>query len=103
MLVFSPGRLRRQSSQLAVFSRYMRRGADGTHCNALVTSLADQLRRRDLDCQLFVFLGHSPIFRLAGCVAEVEFTEWTPDGHLRHSKFVGLRNDKDAMQVGREG
>ena len=29
-------------------------------------------------------------------VAQIEFTEWTPDGHLRHSKFVGLRNDKDA-------
>ena len=23
-------------------------------------------------------------------VAQIEFTEWTPDGHLRHSKFVGL-------------
>jgi ATP-dependent DNA ligase len=22
-------------------------------------------------------------------VAQIEFTEWTPDGHLRHSKFVG--------------
>jgi ATP-dependent DNA ligase len=27
-------------------------------------------------------------------VAQIEFTEWTPDGHLRHSKFVGLREDK---------
>ena len=36
-------------------------------------------------------------------VAQIEFTEWTPDGHLRHSKFVGLRNDKDTMQVSREG
>jgi bifunctional non-homologous end joining protein LigD len=22
-------------------------------------------------------------------VAQIEFTEWTPDGHLRHSKSVG--------------
>jgi bifunctional non-homologous end joining protein LigD len=22
-------------------------------------------------------------------VAQIEFVEWTPDGHLRHSKFVG--------------
>ena len=22
-------------------------------------------------------------------VAQIEFTEWTPDNHLRHSKFVG--------------
>ena len=27
----------------------------------------------------------------------VWLTEWTPDGHLRHSKFVGLRDDKDAI------
>jgi len=32
-----------------------------------------------------------------------EFTEWTPDGHLRHSKFVGLREDKEAREVVREG
>jgi ATP-dependent DNA ligase len=35
-------------------------------------------------------------------VAQVEFTEWTPDGHLRHSKFVGLREDKAAREVVRE-
>jgi hypothetical protein len=32
-----------------------------------------------------------------------KFTEWTPDGHLRHSKFVGLREDKEAREVVREG
>jgi ATP-dependent DNA ligase len=26
-------------------------------------------------------------------VAQIVFTEWTPDGHLRHSRFVGLRDD----------
>jgi bifunctional non-homologous end joining protein LigD len=31
-------------------------------------------------------------------VAQVEFTEWTPDGHLRHSRFVGLREDKSARE-----
>jgi len=35
-------------------------------------------------------------------VAQIEFTEWTPDGHLRHSKFVGLREDKDPWKVVRE-
>jgi bifunctional non-homologous end joining protein LigD len=35
-------------------------------------------------------------------VAEIEFAEWTPDGHLRHSKFVGLRDDKDPSTVRRE-
>jgi bifunctional non-homologous end joining protein LigD len=35
-------------------------------------------------------------------VAEVEFTEWTGDGRLRHPSFVGLREDKPARQVVRE-
>jgi bifunctional non-homologous end joining protein LigD len=35
-------------------------------------------------------------------VAQVEFAEWTPDGHLRHAKFVGLREDKAAREVVRE-
>ena len=35
----------------------------------------------------------------AELVAEIEFTEWTPDGHLRHSKLVGLRGDKGTQDV----
>src|SRR5262249_44778381 len=32
-------------------------------------------------------------------VAEVEFTEWTPDGRLRHPSFKGLREDKPASAI----
>ena len=35
-------------------------------------------------------------------VAQIEFTEWTPDGHLRRSRFVGLREDKEAGVVTRD-
>jgi bifunctional non-homologous end joining protein LigD len=35
-------------------------------------------------------------------VAQIEFTEWTPDGHLRHSSFAGLRDDKDPRLIVRE-
>jgi bifunctional non-homologous end joining protein LigD len=35
-------------------------------------------------------------------VAEVEFAEWTHDGHLRAPSFQGLRNDKPAKDVRRE-
>jgi ATP-dependent DNA ligase len=35
-------------------------------------------------------------------VAQIEFTEWTPDGHLRHSSFAGLRDDKKARAIKRE-
>lgn len=35
-------------------------------------------------------------------VAQVEFVEWTPDNHLRHSRFVALREDRNAREVTRE-
>ena len=35
-------------------------------------------------------------------VAQVEFTEWTTADHLRHSKFVALRDDKNAEDVVKE-
>ncbi|MDQ5844364.1 MAG: non-homologous end-joining DNA ligase, partial [Acidobacteriota bacterium] len=35
-------------------------------------------------------------------VAEVEFTEWTEDGSIRHPSFQGLREDKKATEVVRE-
>lgn len=35
-------------------------------------------------------------------VAEIEFTEWTNDGTLRHPSFQGLREDKKARDVMRE-
>jgi len=35
-------------------------------------------------------------------VAQVGFSEWTPDGELRHPRFQGLRRDKDPADVVRE-
>ena len=35
-------------------------------------------------------------------VAEVEFTEWTAEGLLRHPSYKGLRADKPALEVVRE-
>jgi DNA ligase D-like protein (predicted ligase) len=35
-------------------------------------------------------------------VGQFEFLEWTGDNHLRHTKFVGLREDKAARDVRRE-
>jgi len=35
-------------------------------------------------------------------VVQIEFGEWTPDGHLRHSGFVALREDKAPSEVVRE-
>ena len=36
-------------------------------------------------------------------VGQFEYVEWTPDNHLRHSKFMGLREDKNSRDVVRVG
>jgi bifunctional non-homologous end joining protein LigD len=35
-------------------------------------------------------------------VVEVEFVEWTAEALLRHSRFVGVRDDKRASAIRRE-
>lgn len=35
-------------------------------------------------------------------VAEIQFVEWTAENRLRHSMFLGLRDDKPAEDVHRE-
>jgi bifunctional non-homologous end joining protein LigD len=36
-------------------------------------------------------------------VAQIDFTEWTQGGKLRHPRFLGLREDKQPEEVVREG
>jgi ATP-dependent DNA ligase len=36
-------------------------------------------------------------------VGQFEFVEWTPDGHLRHARFMGLRGDRRAAGRGARG
>src|ERR1700720_3198548 len=35
-------------------------------------------------------------------VAQIEYADWTDVNHLRHSKFIALRDDKPAKHVRRE-
>ena len=35
-------------------------------------------------------------------VAQIEFLEWTGADHLRHTRFIGVRDDKDPRKVVRE-
>jgi DNA ligase D-like protein (predicted ligase) len=35
-------------------------------------------------------------------IAQIEFVEWTGENHLRHAKFIALRDDKKATDVKRE-
>ena len=45
---------------------------------------------------------HSTLWLKPLLVAQFEYVEWTPDNHLRHSKFIGLREDKKPRGVVRE-
>jgi bifunctional non-homologous end joining protein LigD len=46
--------------------------------------------------------GKDAIYCKPEIVAQVEFTEWTPDGKLRHPSYKGTRDDKDPREVIRE-
>ena len=35
-------------------------------------------------------------------VAQIWFVEWTEEGRLRHAAYLGLRADKEALDVKRE-
>ncbi|MBC9730740.1 hypothetical protein H8R17_40455, partial [Streptomyces sp. TRM68367] len=35
-------------------------------------------------------------------VAQIDFTEWTRDGILRHPRYLGVRDDKKPQDVVRE-
>jgi bifunctional non-homologous end joining protein LigD len=35
-------------------------------------------------------------------VAQIQFLEWTGAEHLRHTKFIALRDDKDQRKIVRE-
>jgi len=42
------------------------------------------------------------VWLLPGLVTVVEFLDWTADDQLQHSRFVALRDDKDAWLVVKE-
>lgn len=48
-----------------------------------------------LDAYADAVPGPQPVFALLGRLIEVEFHEVTPDGSLRHPRFVRFRDDKD--------
>ena len=58
----------------------------------------------------FAILGYLRVLLRWHCIIELTTElkkflfelEWTPDSYLRHSKFVGLREDKEAREVVRE-
>jgi bifunctional non-homologous end joining protein LigD len=68
---------------------------------AEVERLAEELERRERPTPPFVGRDLPRRARWAEpeLVAEVEFSEWTPDRKLRHPRYLGLRYDKPAREV----
>jgi ATP-dependent DNA ligase len=50
----------------------------------------------------FGIFGYSTLWLKPVLVGQFEFVEWTPDNHLRNSKFVEVREDRDPREVRRE-
>ncbi len=45
---------------------------------------------------------HSTLWVNPETVARIDFLEWTGADHLRHAKFVALRDDKDTQKIVKE-
>lgn len=65
-------------------------------------------KMRPLEQERSPFAGDPPVKKNVHwvkpkLVAQVGFAEWTTDGRLRHPRFIGLRSDKKARDVVREG
>jgi bifunctional non-homologous end joining protein LigD len=71
---------------------------------AEVERLADELERRERPTSPFAGddLPRRARWAEPELVAEIEFTEWTRAGKLRHPRYLGLRFDKPAREVVRE-
>jgi bifunctional non-homologous end joining protein LigD len=81
-------------------------GKVGTGYNTrLLLTLTEQLRKLEQDESPFD--GPPPVRKNVHwvkpkLVAQVGFAEWTKDGRLRHPRFLGIRDDKQAKYVVRE-
>lgn len=73
--------------------------------SAALAEMAPMVRRLEVDSSPFVD-GPRPRsgvhWMRPRLVGQVAFSEWTRDGRLRHPRFLGLRHDKAAADVGRE-
>jgi bifunctional non-homologous end joining protein LigD len=72
--------------------------------NQFLLQLHEELLARELPASPFIdpVREKTAHWSRPELVGEVSFTEWTPDGRLRHPSFHGLRPDKPATEVHRE-
>jgi bifunctional non-homologous end joining protein LigD len=67
-----------------------------------LAGLLEPLRREDSPFEAGEPPPRGAVFCEPRLVAEVEFSEWTASGSLRHPSYKGLREDKSASEVVRE-
>ncbi|HUH48835.1 MAG TPA: DNA ligase D, partial [Mycoplana sp.] len=84
--------------------RLIYRGRVGTGFNdATLTELAALFAKRVRKASPFAAVpkeyARGAVWLEPDLVAEVEFAEFTDDGHVRHGSFQGLRKDKEALTV----
>jgi bifunctional non-homologous end joining protein LigD len=68
-----------------------------------LAALLKPLRREDSPFSPKPKLPRNAVFVEPSLVAEIEFREWTSEGVMRAPSYRGLRGDKDAAAVVREG
>jgi bifunctional non-homologous end joining protein LigD len=86
--------------------RWVYVGHVGTGFNAaLLKSLYEKMRPLRTNKQPFdqkVKHENETTWLVPKLVGEVKFTEWTSDGEMRHPVFLGLRTDKQPIDIVRE-
>lgn len=64
---------------------------------------AIEAKEAPFDGKLSAEAKRGAVFVEPKMVAEVEFRAWTADGNVRHASFRGIREDKPAAEIVREG
>ena len=69
---------------------------------ATLVQIASRLLPKSHSQNAYGIVRHSTLWLKPVLVGQFEFLEWTGENHLRHTRFVGLREDKPARAVRRE-
>jgi bifunctional non-homologous end joining protein LigD len=74
-------------------------GFDDATLSALKKKFAGRVRKTSPFAQEPAEARHDAVWLKPDLVAQIAYFEQTPDGHLRHPSYLGLREDKPAAEV----